>query len=179
MMCVPYWLLTRLRVRAERVIAARPPDFAIGPAGDPYMLRWYLVRTRFGGAYLHLYFHDDDDRALHDHPWPSLSIMLRGVLRERFALRALGGIIMVREADSEGRTPLQIARWIVPGDVVPRSARFAHRLIVPRQNAAPLTLFIFGPRIRRWGFWCPRGWRHWREFVRHDATGEVGRGCGD
>lgn len=41
-----------------------------------------------------------------------------------------------------------------------------------------ITLFITGPRVREWGFWCPKiGWRHWRVFTDPDNTGQIGRGC--
>ena len=39
------------------------------------------------------------------------------------------------------------------------------------------SLFITGPIIREWGFHCPKGWRHWKEFVDSRDIGQVGRGC--
>jgi hypothetical protein len=47
------------------------------------------------------------------------------------------------------------------------------------------TLFAGGPIVREWGFDCPQGWRHWKEFtsVVIGADGVprsgVGRGCGE
>ena len=41
------------------------------------------------------------------------------------------------------------------------------------------TLFITGPRIREWGFHCPQGWRHWRDYTKPGSYGQVGRGCGE
>lgn len=55
-----------------------------------------------------------------------------------------------------------------------RTAKFAHRLELVQ---GPVwTIFITGPRIREWGFYCPKGWRHWTVFT--DKTGNnIGKGC--
>jgi hypothetical protein len=136
---------------------ARPPDFVIGPASDPYIRRWWLIpRNRFFNIYLHNIIRDDDDRALHDHPWINCSIVLKGVLRE---ITPKGAFIRM------------------PWDVVFRRAVSSHRLEVI--EAPVWTLFITGPVIRSWGFHCPKGWVPWRQFVNPDNVGETGRGCGE
>lgn len=141
----------------------RAPDVAIGGSDDPYLRRWYLwPRNRVCNAYLHQVLRDDDPQALHDHPWPSVSILLSGRLGEIW--RA-----------GDGRHRWREAR---PGVPVWRSARFAHRLVLPGGGVA-WTLFLTGPRLRDWGFWCPQGWRHWREFTAPGDSGRIGRGCGE
>ena len=61
----------------------RPPDFIIGKPGSPYMRRWYVIpRNRWFNIYLHNIVRSDDNRALHDHPWWNLSILLKGSYRE-------------------------------------------------------------------------------------------------
>lgn len=154
------WLMKK----ANDIIASRSPDFKIGPPEDPYMLRWWAIpRNRWFNIYIHLIRHDDDDRALHDHPWPSLSLMVTGRLIEHY------------QDDDE----LMAERVIQAGDWVYRKASFAHRLERPKQSGfGPITIFITGPRIREWGFKCPQGWRHWKDFVGMNI-GEVGRGCGE
>lgn len=138
-------------------VSSRNPDFVIGPPDDPYLVRWWLRRDREEGSiYLHCICHDDDDRALHDHPWSSTSIVLRGQLREVMP-------------DGE--------RILSPGDIVSRSAKDAHRLEVV--DGPVWTLFITGAVEREWGFHCPNGWVHWREFTSADNKGEIGRGCGE
>lgn len=130
----------------------RKPDFVIGadaPEG-PYMLRWYLIpRNPVFNMYYHQVLRDDDDRALHDHPWPSVSIVQKGVMLD------------VR---NDGTTMLQ------PGDMVFRDAEDAHRLEVVEGPVE--TLFITGPKQRVWGFHCPDGWK---DFMQFDNDG----GCGD
>ena len=135
---------------------SRPPDFVIGPAHNPYLRRWHLVRDRAAGnTYLHQILRDDDDRALHDHPWDSQSHVLAGVLRE----------IMT---DGE--------RLLGAGTRAARSAESAHRLEVV--EGPVWSLFTTGPWRREWGFHCPNGWRHWRDFTDSESGGgQIGRGC--
>lgn len=136
----------------------REPDFIIGTADSPYMLRWWLLpRNETFNVYYHRILRDDDDRALHDHPWPSFSVMARGELRE-----------LTPDGD----------RLIRAGDCVYRGPEFAHRLELVRGRPAE-TLFVTGPRVREWGFHCPKGFVVWRDFVSPENPGERGRGCGE
>lgn len=129
------------------------PDFIVG---DHYLHRYYIIpRNRFFNIYVHHIMKSDDDRALHDHPWWSVSFKLAGQLTE----------ITERGARKPWR--------FMP---VLRSPRMAHRLVIaPGQSA--WTLFITGPRLREWGFYCPKGWRPWYEYCASDNAGQIGRGC--
>jgi hypothetical protein len=132
----------------------RKPDFVIG---DNYMHRWWLVpRNKFLNIYLHKIMHDDDDSALHDHPWWSVSLLLKGKLLE---------------VHKNGE---RIPKRFVP---LIRSAKFAHMLKI--LNGPAWTLFITGPVIRPWGFHCPKGWVLWSEFVDQKDKGKTGVGCGE
>jgi hypothetical protein len=132
----------------------RKPDFVIG---DNYMHRWWLIpRNRYLNIYLHKIMHDDDDRALHDHPWWSVSFLLKGKLLE---------------VHKNGeRIPVRFLPLV-------RSGKFAHILKIV--NGPAWTLFITGPVFRDWGFHCPKGWVHWKEFVDTRDKGQVGVGCGE
>lgn len=155
------WVARRLRRSlVDGIAARRPPDFVIGDRADPYMLRWWILpRNRWFNAYLHHFLKDDDDRALHDHPFWSLSLTLDGDLMEIYRKRGTDRL-----------------RTVETGDLILRSGRFAHRMIVPRPS---WTLFITGPRYREWGFLCKSGWKPWQEFVAANSPGERGRGCGE
>lgn len=134
----------------------RKPDMIIG---DNYMHRWYIIpRNRFFNVYLHKIMADDDDQALHDHPWWSLSFRLKGVLREHY--------------QKDRKRVIRLSPRVTF-----RSSTFAHRLEVVKSPV--LTLFITGPKIRTWGFHCPRGWVPWFDFVDSRDNGQVGRGCGE
>jgi len=125
----------------------RRPDIIIGSGQSPYMLRWYLIpRNRFFNVYLHHILRSDDDRALHDHPWWSFSLILLGVYGE---------------VTGNG------VKGFGTGDVIYRSAEYSHRLTVV-SGATVWTLFVTGPRARDWGFYCPQGW------VSHEKFDKVG-----
>lgn len=139
----------------------RPPDFIIGGETDPYLLRWYVIpRNRWLNIYLHEFRRSDDDRALHDHPWWNVSILLRGSYIEH----------RIRDGGIHTRTRR------TAGAIVLRSARSAHRIEL---DAGPCrTLFITGPKIRDWGFHCLTRWVPWQEFTDPNHPGRVGPGCG-
>jgi hypothetical protein len=141
----------------------RPPDFIIGGPDDPYMLRWYVIpRNRWFNVYLHKFLRDDDDRALHDHPWVSLSFALSGEYIEH-----TDDYIKRRRR----------------GSIVFRRATHSHRIELVRKDGKAMpawTLFLTGPKVREWGFDCGvKGWVHWRDFVAETDTGNTGKGCGD
>lgn len=134
----------------------REPDFVIGEAENPYLRRWWVIPRNAGcNVYLHEILRSDDDRALHDHPWPNTSMLLDG----RYVEHTPEGEFM-RE----------------PGWIGSRPAEAAHRLVIlPGERA--VSLFMTGPKVREWGFLCPKGWVHWQDFT-GGVNGElVGRGC--
>lgn len=141
--------LDRLRVRADRAMTG-PPDEIIE---DRYLRRWHFLRGPALSLYLHLYVGGDPCAWPHDHPWPSLSLCLRGILAETGERR-----------DGSRRTAK-----IYPGTLAFRPARFSHRLDLVSGPA--VTLFLAGPRLRRWGWHLPGGWRPWHEVSGVDADG--------
>lgn len=142
-------------------IAARPADFVIGGEDDPYLRRWYLLpRNEHFNVYLHQFLRDDDDRALHDHPWASFSLVLSGCGVE------------YRQTPPYG----EVGHGFRAGDVFERSPEYAHRIKV--LHGPIWTLFVTGPKVREWGLHCPDGWKHWRDFVSSKDSGLVGPGCG-
>ncbi len=145
----------------ERLITIsmfRSPDFIVGGLDSPYLKRWWLIpKNWFFNVYLHQFLRSDDDRALHDHPWWNLSWLLRG------------GYV---EVTPHGRVRRRC------GSVVARFATTKHRIELINGNPC-WTLFITGPRIRDWGFWCPQGFVPWQKFTSPNNKGEIGRGCGE
>jgi hypothetical protein len=148
----------------HRVVPARKPDQTIGGSERPYMLRWYLIpKNRVFNIYLHQFLRDDDDRALHDHPWASMSYVLETGYWEH---------------TPDGRF------WRAPGAVVFRRATARHRIALLRDEGVPetwggmpaWTIFMTGPNVRQWGFHCQHGWVHWRDFTSQDGN-SIGAGC--
>lgn len=148
----------------------RAPDFIIGGRENPYMLRWWILpRNRWFNVYLHKILRDDDDRALHDHPWWNVSILLRGAYREVMPDLRRRVTPHLRITDLPVISKIRRA-----GSVVFRRATAAHRLEVV--DGPVWSLFITGPRIREWYFHCKQGPVLWRDFVGADP-GTIGRGC--
>lgn len=126
------------------------PSRIIGPDHNPYMLRWHILRIRkLPRIYVHKFMRSDDDRALHDHPWWFCSILLRGTYLEH---RPSGSTLRIAPS------------------VAFRKATDTHRIEL-LEDIKPWTLFITGPVIRKWGFWCKDRFVVAKEFE--------SRGCGD
>lgn len=158
----------KIRERIANLTSRRQPDFVIGGSDNPYLLRWFLIpRNRLLNVYLHEFWRDDDDRALHDHPWLfNVSWLLRGSYIEH-TIEA-GGIV-VKSVRRAGAFKLRIGRA-------------PHRLELPANVAGDKmkcwTLFITGPRVRQWGFYCmEKGWIHWKRFTAAGDPGAIGAGC--
>lgn len=145
-----------------KIARARSPDFIIGGRDNPYLLRWFVIpRNPVFNIYLHHFLRSDDDRALHDHPWANLSVLLDGSYTEHTI--AAGGVNHKQVLDS--------------GDWRFRhTGKLAHRIELT--DGPCWTLFITGPRYRNWGFHCPQaGWIQWDRFTAKDDKGAVGKGC--
>ena len=158
---------------ADRFIARmtrRPADFVIGGSERPYLRRWFVLpRNPVFNVYLHQFLRSDDDRALHDHPWLfNASLLLRGSYVEH-TIKA-GGIEM--------RTLRQAGAFKLRCGPAPHRVELLGDPFAEVENPLPCwTLFITGPRVRQWGFHCPHGWVHWKQFTAANDPGAVGRGC--
>lgn len=146
--------------------------------GKPYMRRWYVFgyapevddpnlstpggcrRGRWwnsclGAIRIHEIVASDDSRAFHDHPWPFVSILLRGSYIERRPWPPHGTVHPPddhRNAEHTYRAPA----------INRKAATDLHVLTVER---GPVwTLFLTRPKQRSWGFAGPFGWMPWREF---------------
>ncbi|QRF60228.1 hypothetical protein [Variovorax paradoxus] len=153
--------MKRLRERILDWARGRRPDVVIGGEERPYLRRWWLIpRNPIFNVYVHEFLRSDDDRALHDHPWVNLSVLLEGQYTEHEILA--GGV--------HQKTVRSAGDWRFR-----RSGRIAHRIELTHGRC--WTLFITGPRYRHWGFHCERaGWVHWRLFTSDDGQ-DVGKGC--
>lgn len=157
----------------QHLFCHRHPDIVIGETDNPYLNRWHIARNNWFSIYVHQFLRDDDDRALHDHPWASVSIVLSG------------GYFDV----TPGPDGSQQRRWYGPGNVIFRGATATHRVELRTRPNTKMrwyfsweklpawTLFIAGPRIREWGFHCPQGWVHWRKFTAGKNGETIGKGC--
>jgi hypothetical protein len=117
--------------------------------GNTFFVRYTVAKTRWFSVYLHQFFRSDAERCLHDHPWPFVSIILRGGYWEE----------MFRP-----NSPVEFAtnrHWRRPGSVLRRTAETSHRIVL-EPGTKPWSLVIVGRKVRDWGFWTPTGWWKWR-----------------
>lgn len=111
--------------------------------GEDYMDRYYLFlknRTWFPvNVTLHR-IKKSDDPIFHDHPWPYLTIILKGGYWEHTPLY-----------DTDGRMLSEFQVWRGPGSIIKRSAGEYHWIELDDEKPAT-TLFFMGPQQREWGF---------------------------
>jgi len=184
----------RVLRRILRVMRSRPPDFIAGEPSDPHLKRWFITPSwlrRLCLIYAHE-FHRSDDAVPHDHPdlicisW----ILQTGYYEDQFTPRARR---MARRGYVPDCRDDLVRRWHGPGAVIWRWGWTAHRIelksfdvkdinttqvvaSVPR----PITLFFGGPSVREWGFWCPQGWKPWREYIAPTSDGNrVAKRCNE
>ena len=119
----------------------REPDRTIN---GKYLHRWYIIpKNRWFNIYKHVFYRSDDDRALHDHPWFSLSFLIKGEIIEH---QWAGKVRFVQRF------------WPVF-----RSAKFSHRIEIVKGPVT--TIFITGPVMRVWGFHTKAGWMDSKQFL--------------
>lgn len=166
----------------------RAPDLTIGPVDNPQTLRWHIFRFRGWQLALHKWLRSDDDRALHDHVGDNLSLIVgRHGYWEIVRIYSTDPVpVYFRpwRRDGEGRYYVDMRYWRKPWRLYFRRAEQPHRVEVA-QGPVWSIWFRWPPR-RQWGFHCPKGWRHWREYcdiregVDYHKPGYVstiGKGC--
>jgi hypothetical protein len=125
-----------------------------------YLRKLYLVRTPWFQVALHWIYRSDPGRDLHDHPRDFLSIILRGA----YAEEAPRGSEPLWTNLPNG-TPHLNTRWAVrtQGSIAYRRAADPHRIAMVAPNT--LTLVLWGPKRRPWGFHTSKGWIGWRTYT--------------
>lgn len=141
---------------------------------DPYLDRLVIFRCNWFSVFLHI-FRDGDDECMHDHPWPFVSVILRGGYWEHTDpgpvctncnLPCFSSYDNSRCCDAPPvfTGPARSKRWYRPGSVLFRRSDHAHRVEIDRSKPAPVTLVFVGRRCRDWGFYTRFGWLPWRRY---------------
>lgn len=176
------WLAKKLLPICKKIAEERDPDFTIvrGSDAEVYMKRWWLIpRNRLFNVYLHCML-GDDDAVMHDHMYASLSLVLTRGLGEKYCRDPRREFFFEQDLGTgnwDRRSYWVQSRSFQAGDVIYRSRHFAHQLLV---ESPAWTIFVTGPRLKEWGFWCPRGWKHFKDYVRVTGkTSKISEGCGE
>lgn len=162
---------TPLRHWLPVLLSGRPHQI-IGGDEHPYLRRWYVIpRNPLLNVYVHQFLRSDDDRALHDHPWWFVSLMLRGKydeITESGMKRRRAGSIAYRPAEWRHRVHL-LSTLVETG----RDDRRPHGPLIRgwRTTETPCwTLIVTGRRRRMWGFWCKTKLESLSGLVGHTVT---------
>lgn len=105
---------------------------------DPYLTRYRLIQTPWFGIFVHVIHRADREKhAWHDHPWPFVSILLRGGYTEGrpSPFRNIISFPKHRKAPSIAYRPRNSFHHIVELDRTPT-----------------ITLMLVGKRQGNWGF---------------------------
>lgn len=117
--------------------------------GRTFLDRWG-VECRWFGVFLHHIAGPDPGIDIHDHPWPFVTLILRGGYSER-------------AADIREPWMTTFRRW--PRWSIHRMPlTIAHRIL--RADPGTWTLVIRGRKSRDWGFylWEDNRWVPWRDY---------------
>lgn len=150
-----------------------------------YMNRWWFARfgPRDGGgesgaytryaARVHQILTSDKDEDYHNHPWPFITIILRGGYWE------LRPVFDDYTGDIIGET----RTWKGPGSILIRSENDYHKVELP-EGKDSWSLFIMGAYKHVWGYLVPRKRVHyddlgtefvpWREYQSRNTVVDMG-----
>ncbi len=147
-MKLPKRLLDLCQRRAAAMMS-KPPSKVIG---TQYLRRWHVLpKNPLFNVYLHHVQGNDPDEHLHDHPWLyNYSVVLRGEIDETLPDRH---------------------RVLREGSITGRMSRAPHRLDLRSEDS--VTLFITGPKIRKWGFYTDRGWIASDDYLSANGDGRA------
>lgn len=171
------------------------------PCGDIYLsrimehaglfglLRFFIVvgavclafKLRGFNCKLHTFFRGDEDRELHDHPWPFWSLVIMGGYHEEIPPDQFEtGMNFKREAAApfhpEANAQGHQFVWRGIGELDFRPAKWRHRVVLPQKEGErpklAVTLVFTKKKEREWGFWTRQGWVPWFRFIkdREDAA---------
>ena len=124
---------------------------------EPYLERYYLFlreRERFPfNIFLHKFLKSDPDD-VHDHPWPYVTLILKGGYWE-----------WIPHFDTVGRKTGEYQAWRGPGHFRISKANSFHRIELDPDITA-WTLFMPGPKQRDWGFLVKNKWIQWEQYLK-------------
>jgi hypothetical protein len=128
---------------------------------QPYLERYYVFlkdRERFPfNIFVHKFLKSDTED-VHDHPWPFLTVILKGGYYE-----------WTPQFDAQGRKIAEIARWCGPGSFRWASAHQYHRVELD-PDVECWTLFMPGVKQRDWGFLVKNKWIQWEQYLAQRRT---------
>jgi hypothetical protein len=146
----------------------------MGADGKPipilYLKRYYVFRSPWGEIMIHQFFLGDEG-AVHDHPFPSIGMILATGYIEHIRRPWLAGKIMMEKVQ---RKPGDIS-WRPAANEKHDLASSFHKVeLMPNTEGKVWTLFCTGPRVKgdaaKWGFAEPAGFVPFTAAFKKDGT---------
>jgi len=125
--------------------------------------RYRIITTPWFGVMIHALESPDETRHLHNHPWPFMTVILRGGYDQLWA----ASLEEASQAVATGTQP--VTKRMRPGSIG-RMNRHQFHAIAKLHRRPTWTLFAIGPRGGVWGFATADG------FVEHDEYRNGGTG---
>lgn len=129
--------------------------------GEDYLHRYYLFLKDRSWFPFNVTLHKivrSDDPIFHDHPWPYMTIVLKGGYWEHTPV-----------FNNEGKKIAEFQTWRGPGSIIKRGAGEYHWVEIEEGSSAT-TLFFMGPQQREWGFLVQtkkglHRWIRWTDYL--------------
>lgn len=138
--------------------------------GKPYLIRRTLVSF---GKWFSIKYHQillSDDLCPHDHPWPFLTIILKGGYYEWSPImQEDSGKLIDKDTAVDG--VLEVKKWHGAGSIMYRPASWRHRLELGDDGVVTVpahTLVFTGKVVRDWGFFTKSGWIFWKNYTKQE-----------
>lgn len=130
---------------------------------NPYLERFYIIpRWMTLGLFrvvIHRFWRSDSTHdGLHDHPWPFLSVVLRGGYWEHV-------LVNRKRVEKNFEIPRVFVKRRAPGHIILAMPRHMHRVELFTENADTWTLVFMGPRVKAWGFLVRGVYYPWRVWI--------------
>ena len=130
--------------------------------GKDYMHRYYLFlkdRKWFPFNFTLHKIVKSDDPIMHDHPWPYMTIILKGGYYEHTPC------INPYTKEVVGENVV----WRGPGSIIMRTSGEYHWLEL-KEEKPTTTLFFMGPQQRDWGFLLDNKWIQHENYLKNVNT---------
>lgn len=130
---------------------------------EGYMERYWLIKPnpkrwffKDFSIRIHRILRSDTDDCFHDHPWASMSIILRGGYWE----------LMPLKQSQHPRIDFYFSKhvWRKTGAIVIRKARFRHKIMIP-SGFDCWSMFVMFRKTEKWGFYTRKGFVPHKEYL--------------
>lgn len=115
-----------------------------------YLRRYHILKTKWGGLYLHVFYRSDDDPDPHGHPWVFRSFILKGGYEDEIW-------VCKKVADNDWFRTVIWKEKMTAGKFATRLPPHIHRVRLLEPGKRTWTIVFLGHKICDWYFYTPTG----------------------